>query len=127
MEYLSILKKIFRVCLFHFGSDHTDGTGEAFYPKTTAFSGHFSVGMYPQRRGSGNGHPGGGMRIDPLNKIVFTEKGCGQGKQHQSFGNITYRAQIQHAVMIVGGGTEHKTAALVAVTHTGDEQKAWKC
>lgn len=47
LEYLSILKKIFRVCLFHFGSDHANGAGKTFHPESTAFPGYFAVRMYP--------------------------------------------------------------------------------
>ena len=63
------------------------------------------------------------MGIDAFDKIMFAEKGSGQGQQNQSLGNIAYGTEIQYPVMIDSGRAEHETAALVTVTHTGHEQK----
>ena len=64
------------------------------------------------------------MGIDAFDKIMFAEKGSGQGQQNQSLGNIAYGTEIQYPVMIDSGRAEHETAALVTVTHTGHEQQA---
>ena len=81
----------------------------------------FSVCMHPQRSGSCYGHLCGGMGIDAFDKIMFAEKGSGQGQQNQSLGNIAYGTEIQYPVMIDSGRAEHETAALVTVTHTDGE------
>ena len=57
-------------------------------------------------------------------EIVFTEKSGGKSQQNQYFGNIANAAQIQYAVIIRGGRTEHESAAFIAMTHTGYKQKA---
>ena len=66
----------------------------------------------------------GCVSIDPLYEIVFTEKSGGKSQQNQYFGNIANAAQIQYAVIIRGGRTEHESAAFIAMTHTGYKQKA---
>ena len=55
---------------------------------------------------------------------MFTEKSGGKSQQNQYFGNIANAAQIQYAVIIRGGRTEHESAAFIAMTHTGYKQKA---
>ena len=67
----------------------------------------------------------GGVGIDAFDKIMFAEKGSGQGQQNQSLGNIAYGTEIQYPVMIDSGRAEHEIRRLrVTVTHTGYEQKA---
>ena len=51
------------------------------------------------------------MGIDAFDKIMFAEKGSGQGQQNQSLGNIAYGTEIQYPVMIDSGRAEDGDAA----------------
>ena len=95
---------------------------EAGNTDPSGFQMYFAVCVNPQGRGSFELYRGGCIMID-LRKYIMPSKECrGQCKKDQKPGQISYDAQIQKAIAVIGLRAEAESAALIGMDHKSGKQ-----